>query len=88
MNQRTDVSQVFNTFVNLLTELELFADVSDLKLAFDQEGNAFLLGSDFQQRLHSNLTLHREVKAELRQIIAERCTRISLEMAAQSKDAG
>lgn len=77
MSQHTNASQVFNTFVNLLNELEDFTEVNSLKISFDREGHVFLTGTDFQEQLQADFTLHREVKAELRQIIARRCPRIS-----------
>jgi hypothetical protein len=79
MSLHSNASQVLNTFINLVKELEAFTEVSNLKIAFDREGNAFLIGPDFQEQLHANPVLHREVKAELRQIIAQRCPRISPE---------
>lgn len=88
MNQHTDVSQVFNTFFHLVNELEAFADVSNLKIAFDSERNVYLIGTDFQEQLHSNLALLREVKAELRQIIARRCVRVSPETFIQPDSRG
>jgi predicted component of type VI protein secretion system len=84
MSQHTDVSQVFNTFSNLLSELEAFADVSNLKLAFDRERNVYLLGSNFQEQLHANLSSWREVKAELSQIIAKYCPRVPTQVTDQS----
>ena len=67
MSQHPNASQSVNTFIHLLRELESFADVSSLKIAFDGKGNVFLIGADFQAQLRSNLTLHREVRAELLQ---------------------
>ncbi len=52
MTSLPNASYVFNTFVNLLKELEPFADTRDVKLAFDQEGKAYLIGSGFQEPLH------------------------------------
>jgi hypothetical protein len=76
MSQHPDAAQLFNTFINLLKELEKFADTRDLKLAFDSAGQVYLMGSGFQEPLQSNLTLLREVKVEMRDIIARRCPRI------------
>ena len=77
MSQHPNASQLFNTFINLVRELEQFADVRDLKLAFDSEGKVYLIGSGFQEPLQSNLALWREVSAEMRDIIARHCPRVS-----------
>ncbi|NJO80430.1 MAG: hypothetical protein HC827_19255 [Cyanobacteria bacterium RM1_2_2] len=77
MSQRTDVAQCFNTFINLLKELELFAEVNDLRLSFDREGNVYLLGTNFQHQLRANPTVWSEVKEEMRQIIAQHCPRVA-----------
>lgn len=61
MSLHSDASQVLNTFINLANELESFADVSSLKIAFNREGQAFLIGADFQEPLSANQSLHREV---------------------------
>ncbi|HEY9607672.1 MAG TPA: hypothetical protein V6C85_39165 [Allocoleopsis sp.] len=66
-----DVSQIYNTFYHLVEELEPFVEVSDLKIAFDSQKNVYLLGSDFQEQLQVNFTLHREVRNELRILIAK-----------------
>jgi hypothetical protein len=76
MSQHPNAAQLFNTFINLLKELEPFADTRNLKLAFDSERKVYLIGSDFQEPLQSNLNVWREVKAEMRDIIARRCPRI------------
>ena len=79
MNSQQKVSQIFNTFYHLLKELELFIDTHDLKLAFDRDGNAYLLGSGFQEQLKANPTLSREVRQEMRDIIAKHVPRLPLE---------
>lgn len=81
MAQSPDVSSIFNTFFRLVDELEPFVEVSNLKLAFDRDKNVYLTGPDFQVQLQCNLVLAREVKAELRQIIAQHCPRIPREEA-------
>ena len=83
MSQRTDVNQFFNMFVTLLKELELFAEVDDLKLSFDQEGNVYLQGSHFQHQLRANPTVWSEVKEEMRQLIAQHCARIAPQLIEQ-----
>ena len=76
MNEQTDVSQVYNTFFNTVKELEQFADMRDLRIAFDIDKNAFIMGNSFCEQLKCNLTLWREVKNEIRDIIAKHCPRI------------
>lgn len=71
------VSQTFNTFANLLKELEPFVEIKDLRLAFDKDGNAYLMGENFTETLKANPRLWREVKAEMREIIAKHVPRIS-----------
>lgn len=66
-----DVNQIYSTFYCLVKELELFVEVGDLKIAFDSQGNVYLLGSDFQEQLQVNFALHREVRNELRILIAK-----------------
>ncbi|HEY9657779.1 MAG TPA: hypothetical protein V6C65_04885 [Allocoleopsis sp.] len=75
MSQYPNASQLFNTFIKLVQELELFADTRDVKLAFDQEGKVYLIGNGFQEPLQSNLEMVR-VEAEMRRIIACYCPRI------------
>ncbi|MGB3694968.1 MAG: hypothetical protein WA865_19040 [Spirulinaceae cyanobacterium] len=66
-----NVSQIFNTFSNLTQELEPFVKVDDLKVAFDNKGNAYLQGNDFQEQLQANSDLWREVRNEMRVLIAK-----------------
>ncbi|MEW6495769.1 MAG: hypothetical protein AB1589_25100 [Cyanobacteriota bacterium] len=72
MSQSIDVSQIYNTFYHIARELEPFVEIGDLKIAFDSHKNVYLLGNDFQEQLHANLALHREVREELRNLIAKR----------------
>lgn len=83
MNSQQKVSQIFNTFYHLLKDLKPFIDTHDLKLAFDRDGNAYLLGSDFQERLNANSTLPREVRQEMRDTIAKHVPRLPLERESQ-----
>ena len=76
MSQTPNAAQQYSTFVNLLTELEQFADTHDVKLAFDSEGNVYLIGNGFSEQLQSNLQIWREVQKEMRNIIAENCPRV------------
>jgi hypothetical protein len=71
MSQPIDVNQIYNTFYHLARELELFVEVGDLKIAFDSHKNVYLLGNDFQEQLQANFALHREVRDELRTLIAK-----------------
>ena len=66
-----NVSQLFNTFFHLTQELEPFVKVDDLKIAFDYRGNAYLQGNDFHEQIHANFTLWREVRNEIRCLIAK-----------------
>ena len=71
MSNPPDVAQVFNTFTNLTNELKLFTKTDDLKIAFDSQDNVYLIGDDFQEQIHTNFTLWREVRNELRILIAK-----------------
>lgn len=77
MSQPIDVSQIYNTFYHVARELEPFVEVGDLKIAFDSHKYVYLLGNDFQEQLQVNLALHREVREELRNLIAKRRSRKS-----------
>ncbi|WP_421655919.1 hypothetical protein [Leptothermofonsia sp. ETS-13] len=66
-----NVGQIFNTFFNLIQELKPFVKVDDLKVAFDSEGNVYLQGTDFQEQIHANFMLWREVRNEMRSLIAK-----------------
>jgi len=76
MNYSSKAGQTFNTFFHLLKDLEKFIDKSEIKLAFDGEGNAYLIGPDFSEQLQAEPQLTREVKNEMREIIAKHVPRI------------
>lgn len=69
-------SETYSTFVNLLKDVEEFVETRDLKLAFDAEGNIYLIGNNFVEQVHANVLLHREVREKMREIIAKHCSRI------------
>ena len=71
MASSKDVGQRFNTFHHLLKDLEPFVDVKEMRLAFDKDGNAFLVASDFSEPLEADTNLHRLVRQEMHQIIAK-----------------
>ncbi|MGG6241592.1 hypothetical protein ACQ4N7_23445 [Nodosilinea sp. AN01ver1] len=71
MASTQNVGQVFNTFHHLLKELEPFVDVKNMRLAFDKDGNGFLVAPDFTEPLEADSKLHRLVREEMRQIIAK-----------------
>jgi bacterioferritin (cytochrome b1) len=73
----SQVSQIYNTFYHLVRELEAFVEVDDLKIAFDSHQNVYLLGQDFQEQLHADFAAHREVREELRNLIAKHRSRKS-----------
>lgn len=66
-----NVGQIFNTFFNLIQELEPFVKTDDLKIAFDNKGNAYLQGNDFQEKIYADFTLWRQVRNEMRSLIAK-----------------
>lgn len=76
MENFPDASQTCNTFLTLLKELEQFADVNPLKIAFDRNGKVYLLGDDFMEEVKANYKLPREVRDAMRDIIARRCGRV------------
>lgn len=63
------------TFYSLLRELEKFVDTSQLKIAFDKDQNAYLMGVDFTEQLQPQKTFRQE-QAEMREIIARHVPRI------------
>lgn len=73
-----NASQTTNTFVNLLKEMEAFVDTSELKVAFDRDGVAYLIGADFCEKLEADPAIWRLVKQEMTAIIAKRVPRIAL----------
>jgi hypothetical protein len=54
-----------------LVRLEPFANVTEMRLAFDKDGNVFLIAPDFSEPLKADPTLHRSVREEMRQAIAK-----------------
>jgi hypothetical protein len=76
MNHISQAGQTFNTFYNLLKDLEKFIDKSEIKLAFDGQGNAYLMGPNFSEQLQAKPELTREVRDEMREIIAKHVPRI------------
>lgn len=72
MSRPIDVNQIYNTFYNLVQELEPFVEINDLKISFDSQKNVYLLGNDFQEKLQSKFSLYVEVREELRNLIAKR----------------
>ncbi|MCL6434853.1 MAG: hypothetical protein K6T90_11680 [Leptolyngbyaceae cyanobacterium HOT.MB2.61] len=66
-----NVGQIFNTFFHLTREFEPFVKVDDLKVAFDNEGNVYLQGNDFQEQIHANFASWQEVRNEMRGLIAK-----------------
>lgn len=66
-----NVAQTFNTFFHLIQELEPFVKVDDLRVAFNGQGDTYLEGDDFQERLNANFTVVREVQSEMRSLIAK-----------------
>lgn len=61
----------FNTFVNLIEELKPFVKTDDLRVAFDSKRNAYLIGDDFEEQIHANFTLWRDIRNEIRILIAK-----------------
>lgn len=66
-----DIGQIYNTFHHLLIDLEPFVDVSEMRLAFDKDGNTFLVAPDFTEPLKADPKLHRLVRKEMREVIAK-----------------
>ena len=71
MLSSSQVAQVYGVFQSLLNDLEPFVNVSEMRLAFDKGGNAFLVAPDFSEPLTADPTLHRQVREEMRQVIAK-----------------
>ncbi|MBE9138037.1 hypothetical protein IQ254_12695 [Nodosilinea sp. LEGE 07088] len=57
-------------FIIFLKDLEPFVDVKDMRLAFDKDGNVFLIAPDFSEPLEIDSSVHRVVQQEMHQIIA------------------
>jgi hypothetical protein len=66
---------VTNTFLNLVKELKDFVDTSELKIAFDKDCNAYLIGANFTEKLSPHTTWRQE-QEEMRTVIAKRVPRI------------
>lgn len=71
MASSQDVGRIFNTFYHLLRDLEPFVQIEEMRLAFDKDGNAFLVAPDFSEPLEADSNLHRLVRQEMHQIIAK-----------------
>lgn len=66
-----DIGQIYNTFHHLLTDLEPFVNVTEMRLAFDKDGNVFLMAPDFTEPLEADPKLHHFVRQEMREVIAK-----------------
>lgn len=75
MTKMRGAAEVYNTFHNLLKELDSFIDTSDIRLAFDKNGNAYLMGANFSEQLQAHTTWRQE-QAEMRDILAKYVPRI------------
>lgn len=75
MADKRGVAEVYNTFHNLLKELDSFIDTSEVKLAFDRDGKAYLLGANFAEPLQAHATSRQE-RDEMREILAKHVPRI------------
>ncbi len=64
-------AEVLNAFHHLVKELHPFIRVDDLRIAFDYEFNAYVLGEDFQEQVDRNLRIHREIRENIRMLIAK-----------------
>ncbi|MDZ8054494.1 MAG: hypothetical protein RMX68_002565 [Aulosira sp. ZfuVER01] len=71
MSNSANVAQVFSTLANLTKELQPFIRTDDLRIEFDIKGNVYLIGDDFQEQIHANFSLWREVRNETRILIAK-----------------
>lgn len=74
--QQIDIASTYNTFFHLVKELETFVDTSGLKMAFDSERNAYIIGNGFTEQIEANFASHREVSKAIREIISKHCLRI------------
>ncbi|MGG6296827.1 hypothetical protein ACQ4M4_20725 [Leptolyngbya sp. AN02str] len=71
MSSQYDVSSVYSVFNNLLQDLEGFVDPNQLEIVFDTKKQAFLCGPGFREQLTANPTLAREIRKEMRDILAK-----------------
>jgi len=69
MSPPYDPASTFNTFYNLLKELDGFIDITHLELSFNFQKHAFLSGPGFKVPLSAKPELHREMREEMRQIL-------------------
>jgi len=69
--KKYDPTQTHGTFTSLLAELEEFMDTSGLELTFDRERNVFLCGPEFREQLTADPMLRREIKNQMREILAK-----------------
>ena len=70
------ISSTYTTFYHLVRELETFVDTSELKIAYDSETNAYLVGNGFLVQIEADFALQRIVKEAMREIISKHCSRI------------
>ncbi|MBD2425412.1 hypothetical protein [Phormidium sp. FACHB-1136] len=62
---------MYETFRHLLRDLEPFVNVTEMRLAFDKEGNAFLVAPDFSEPLDTKNQGNQAAREEMRQVIAK-----------------
>ncbi len=74
--QQIDIASTYNTFFHLVKELETFVDTTELKIAFDSEKNAYIIGNGFIEKIETNFSVTREVGKAIREIISKHCSRI------------
>lgn len=75
MADRRGPAETYNTFHHLLKELDSFIDTSNIKLAFDKDGNTYLMGANFSEPLKAQTTSRQE-RDEMRAILAKYVPRI------------
>lgn len=71
MINSTNVSQIYNVFINVTNELKPFIKVDDLAVVFDTKGNAYIQGKNFKEQLHADALLGRLVREEMLKILAQ-----------------
>lgn len=74
-NEPVNTTEVTQTFYGLVKELENFVDTSQLKIAFDKDRNAYLLGANFTEPLQPQ-KVARLYREEMRELIARHVPRI------------